>query len=138
MAIGGAGSEPERDALVFSLGGAIVRGEIADRCTRLQALLTGDAGAETPVICDVGELDRADAVVVAALARLQLTARRRGRRLWLRRASPELRALLALTGLATILPSEPRLGVQARGQAEQRKQPHGIEEEGHAGDPLTG
>lgn len=119
--------QPEHGAPVFALGGVVVRSQIPALSAHLQALLTNDDNAA--VICDVGALRRADLAAVEALARLQLTARRGGRRLWLRRASPELRALLALTGLAEVLPLEPGR------ETEQREQPIGIEEEGDAGDP---
>ncbi len=125
-----AGPEPQPPPQIIAIRGAVARAEIPALCERLGALLTSDA--EARLICDVGGLDRPDAVAVEALARLQLTARRRGHRLWLRRASPELLALLALTGLAGVLPVEPRR------QAEQRKQPRRIEKEGDAGDPLPG
>ncbi len=127
----GAGPEPEHPPQIVAIRGAVARADIPALCARLQALLRYTPG-EAPLICDVGELGRADAVVVEALARLQLTARRRGRQIWLRRASPDLLALLVLTGLDEILP------VEARGQVEQGKQPRGIEEEGDAGDSLPG
>ena len=46
---------------------------------------------------------RADAVVVDALARLQLAARRRGCRVRLRNASPALIDLVAFMGLTDVL-----------------------------------
>jgi ABC-type transporter Mla MlaB component len=127
-----AGPEPEHTPPVFTLGGTIIRAEIPGLCERLLALLTRDARQGAMLICDVGGLGRADVTAVEALARLQLTARQRGCRLWLRGASPELRALLALTGLAETLPVEPR------GQIKQREQPRGVEEEGDTADPLPG
>ena len=57
----------------------------------------------TIVFCDV-EGVKADAVMVDALARLQLAARRGRRQLRLRGASPELRALVVFMGLADVLP----------------------------------
>jgi anti-anti-sigma regulatory factor len=87
------------------------------------------------VICDVGGLASADAVAVNALARLQLTALRLGRRIQLRQASAELQALLALVGLSEILPPEPMRSGQMRRQAKQREQSGGIQEEGDAADP---
>jgi hypothetical protein len=67
-------AEPERGVPVFAFGSAIAPVEI--RCT---------------VIYGVGTLRRADAVAVEAFARLQLTARRRGRRMSLHGQSAELR-----------------------------------------------
>jgi ABC-type transporter Mla MlaB component len=60
------------------------------------------AGAEV-VFCDVRDADP-DAATVDALARLQLAARRQGCEVRLRRASDELRELLAFMGLAEVLP----------------------------------
>lgn len=54
------------------------------------------------VLCDVAEL-KPDAVTVAALARIQLTARRLGREIRLRHASDTLLELVAFMGLAEIL-----------------------------------
>ena len=47
----------------------------------------------------------ADAVTIEALARLQLTARRLGRRITLRRVSPDLDRLVSFVGLADVLPA---------------------------------
>jgi hypothetical protein len=59
-----------------------------------------------------------DLALVEALARLQLTARRRGAQVSLRNVSDELRALLELVGLADVLAVEARrqteLGEQLR------------------------
>ena len=65
-------------------------------------------GARAPtgiVVCDVrGAM--ADAATVDALARLQLAAKRVGRRLRLRNASADLLELVAFMGLADVLPEE--------------------------------
>jgi len=61
--------------------------------------------ASQPIVeCDVGGF-RPDAVTVDALARLQLAARRCGRRLRLRNASAELMELIAFMGLTEALGS---------------------------------
>ncbi len=138
MPVRDAGPEPELGALVFAIGGAIARADIPALCERLQTLLSRNERSGATVICDVGELGRADAVAVEALARLRLTARRLGRRLQLRRASPELQALLALMGLAEILPIEPLPSLQPLGQTEEREKPRGIKKEGDAADPPIG
>jgi hypothetical protein len=67
---------------------------------------------------------------IDALARFQLGARRRGQRLQLRQASAELQQLIAFTGLSEVLRVEPR------GQAEEREQRLGVEEERELGDPT--
>ena len=69
---------------------------------------TGDARAEVVLLRDGEELASwpltcagpPDLSVVDELARLQLAARRHGCSIWLRRACPELTALLALVGLS--------------------------------------
>jgi len=65
-------------------------------------------GARAPketVICDVRGAE-ADVATVDALARLQLTAKRLGCRMWLRNGSAELLQLVAFMGLADVLPEE--------------------------------
>jgi len=81
------------------------------------------------IVCDVGELDP-DAVTVDALARFQLGARQLGFDVRLRGASTELRELLAFVGLDEVL------RVEARGQAEEREEPLGVEEEAELDDPA--
>ena len=63
-----------------------------------------DAGTKAVVERVVAQ--RTDLALVDALARLQLAARRSGTAIHLRGASPELRALLELVGLAGALPLE--------------------------------
>jgi hypothetical protein len=64
-----------------------------------------------------------DVATVDALARLQLAARRAGRRLRLRRASKELVELITFCGLGEVL------GVEPRRQTEEREEPLRVEEE---------
>lgn len=73
-------------------------------CDRLRRVACD--GESQIVVCDVGAV-AAHGVAVEALARLQLTARRSGCAITLRRASPELEQLLELCGLAEVLPPEP-------------------------------
>jgi ABC-type transporter Mla MlaB component len=84
----------------FTIAPPLERGDLPGLCGRVCRLLES-AGAGT-VLCDVGGL-AADAVAVDALARLQVAARRRGCRVVLRHACPELRELVALMGLADVL-----------------------------------
>jgi hypothetical protein len=82
------------------------------------------------VVCDLSALtSQADAGILDALARLQLILRRHGLQLLVRGASPELLELLALAGLVEAL------GVESRGQAEQREHGVGVEEESQLDDP---
>jgi ABC-type transporter Mla MlaB component len=135
--IKGNGVDAEAGALVLPISGRLVRADIPVLCVRLRALLSMRDHLVGPVICDLGGLQQADLVTVAALARLQLTARRLGRRIELRQASPELCALLGLAGLAEVVPLERRETRRRRRQAEEREQPHGVEEEDHPADALT-
>ena len=91
---------------------------------------------ETVLIVDVetdeiiGHLDAraADLAVVEALARVQLSARRRGARVRLANVSESLRGLLELTGLGDAL------GVEAQRQPELGEQV-GVDEVVQSGDP---
>ena len=93
------------------------------------------AGTDTqPVVCEAGSM-RADLMTVDALARLQLAARRSGCEVELRGASDELLELLDLCGLGAVFCGE-RLGVRrCLRQAEEGKQPVGVEERHLPGDP---
>jgi anti-anti-sigma regulatory factor len=105
-------------------------------CERLVRLL--DDGRAPSVVCDLSALDRADLAAVDGLARLQLAAHRRGRRMRLRGSSWEMRRLIALLGLGDVLPLEP-ISERRRtlGQAEQRKQGGRIEEGGETDHPAV-
>jgi hypothetical protein len=107
------------------------------------------AGCVGDPVCDVGDVTEPDADTIDALARLQLLAVRVGFRFRFSGACEELRDLLALTGLADILPCEqlpcdpPRRptsggsssGVEPLGQAEQGEQAPRVEEERDPRDP---
>jgi ABC-type transporter Mla MlaB component len=87
--------------VAFAIGGPIARADLPGLCERVCTLL--ERSSANVVFCDVTGVDP-DAVTVDALARLQLAARRRGCQVRLRRASGELRALLAFMGLEDVLP----------------------------------
>jgi ABC-type transporter Mla MlaB component len=125
---------PTPDTIVLAFGGRIARADIPALCERVRALLEG-CDAEL-VVCDLGALVDPDAVTVDALARLQLTARRLGRRVRLRDPCAELQELLALMGLDDVLPLGAPSGLQPRGQAEQREQAGGVQEEADPVDPA--
>ena len=80
------------------------------------------------VDCDVGHLACADIELVNALARASLNAQRQGECLRIVNASPELQELISFAGLDAVL-----LGRRRR-QAEERKEPLGVEERGKADD----
>jgi hypothetical protein len=72
-----------------------------------------------------------DLVVVDTLARLALAERRRGHVLRLGRIPAELRELLVLTGLDSVL------GVEPGRQSEEREERVGVEEERELDDPSA-
>jgi len=92
---------PRRGEITFILSGPIASSDLAGLCRRVCAKLerTGAALA----LCDVQDVS-ADAVTVDALARLQLAAHRHACQVRLRRASDDLRELVAFMGLQDILP----------------------------------
>jgi hypothetical protein len=110
---------------VWVIAGPIAAGDAGDLCERLRVVLASSDAAV--VVCDVRGL-RADIVTVEALARMQLTARRLGRRIELCSGTPELDRLLAFVGLADVL------GLGLRRQTEERKQPRRVEERVDSGD----
>jgi ABC-type transporter Mla MlaB component len=128
-------STPEPGTSVLVLTGPITRADFPALCKRAREVLQGKDC--DPVVCDVGALADPDAVTVDALTRLQLTARRVGRRVQLRHACVELQDLLAFMGLDDVLPCGAASGVEPRGQAEEREQACGVEEKGDPGDPIA-
>ena len=114
--------------VAFAVAGPIARADLPAICRDIAALLEA-TGADV-ALCDVEALS-ADAVAVDALARIQLAARRMGRDVALRHVAEDLRDLLTFVGLAGALRIEPR------GQAEQRKQRLGVEEERELDDPSA-
>ncbi len=121
-----------RPAATMVISGRIRPGDAPGLCRRLLRLLPALAAGD--VVCDVEGVVEADAVTVDALARLQLTARRCGRRVRLRNASGPLRELLDLVGLGEVVPLCRDSGVQAGWQAEAREDRRGVEERVEADD----
>ena len=124
---------PEPSSSVLILGRPIAPADIPNLCERARALL--ERSAASSIGCDVNMLEP-DAVTVEALARLQLTVHRLGRRIRFKDASPELERLLRLCGLEEVLPCGPASGLEPRGQAEEREQARGVQEERDPGDPA--
>jgi hypothetical protein len=85
----------------------------------------------------VAGLTDADLATVDALAQLQLVAGRLGITVELRGAPRELRELLDFAGLRDVVRCLEPLPVEVRGQAEQREEPRGVEEEADPGDPIA-
>jgi ABC-type transporter Mla MlaB component len=123
---------PSKGTIVFALHGPLAPGDVRWMCERVRFLLE----SSDQVICDVGAVEDPDAGTVDALARMQLTARRLGGTLRIRRACGELRDLLTLSGLSDVLPCN-ELPLEASGKAEQREQPSGVEEEGDPDQPIS-
>ena len=91
---------------------------------------------ETPkrraIVCEIAGLTgRPDVTTIDALARLQLTLRPHGLEIVLSGASAELVELLEFVGLADVLRVEPG------GQAEEREERGGVEEERELDDPSV-
>ena len=83
---------------------------------------------DRPIVCDVGGL-APDASAIDGLARLHLLAKRQGLEIRFCSVPGDLRELLGLCGLAEVL------SLEVIGQAEQREERGGVEEERHLGDP---
>ena len=115
--------------VTWSLRPPLDRDDIPELCDQL-AMLIAFTGV-TVVSCDVGDFDQPDMVLVDALARFQLTARRLGVHLELARASMSLRLLLALVGLG----KQALLGAgHPRREPEEREDPLGVEKVVDPGD----
>jgi len=128
-----AAPEPPR-ITVLVVSGPVARPEVPGLCSRVRLLLEGsDADL---VVCDVGGLVDPDAVAVEALARLQLTARRLGRRILLLDACGELQDLIDFMGLRDVVRCSGDLSLEPGRQTEEWEPPSRIEEEGDPGDPV--
>jgi anti-anti-sigma regulatory factor len=117
---------------VLVIGAPIAFADVAGLCDRV-ARIAGETDAEL-IVCDVSGVERPDALTIHALARLQLTARRLGRRVRLLDAPPALRDLLRFAGLDDVLPAA-ELRVEPHRQPEQREQPRRVEERVEPRDP---
>jgi ABC-type transporter Mla MlaB component len=120
---------PDWATIDLVVEGPFDRSQIEEFCDRLRRALEW-SGADVAVF-DVGALGDPDGGTVDALARAQLTARRLGCRITLRHAGGRLQELLDLAGLRDVL------RVEAVGEAEQREQALGVEEEGDPAEPIT-
>jgi ABC-type transporter Mla MlaB component len=92
---------PPPRTLILEVYGPLARSDLPGLYARTCRLL-GEHEIDL-VLCSVTRI-AADAVAVEALARLQLAARRRGAKVRLHRASPELLDLVAFMGLREALP----------------------------------
>jgi hypothetical protein len=128
-------SAAEPGTVILVVGRPVRRAGIPRLCDRARAVLLG--AGEAAVVCDVASVGEPDAATVEALAGLQLTAQRLGRRMPFRHAGGRLRDLVAMMGLGDVLVLAGDLPLQAWGQAEQREQALGVEEEAEPGDPAV-
>ena len=108
--------------------GRIAADDVPRLCAHLGELLERCPTVEVPL--DASTLTAPDMASADALARMQLTARRRGHRLLLRSPGGRLALLLTATGLGAVL------GLQSEGQAEEREEPGGVQEGVDPGDPA--
>jgi kynureninase len=122
---------PEPATGLLVVAAPVGDGDVATLCERLRAVV-GASDAEV-VVCDVDAL-AANARAIETVARLQLTARRLGRRIRLQRASQELEQLLAFAGLADVVAVGSGLRGRSR-HAEQRKHPCRVEKRVDGDDP---
>jgi hypothetical protein len=91
-------------SIVFQIEGPITRADLPGLCDRVCGIFER-SGADIGY-CRVTGVEP-DAVVVDALARLQLAAQRHHCQVRLRDASGELLELVAFMGLRDVLPDEP-------------------------------
>jgi ABC-type transporter Mla MlaB component len=91
-------------SVVLMVEGPLGAPAVADLCAQVRSVVRSGVDVVT---CDVGQITDPDAGAVDAVARLQLTARRHGGSVRLRRVSRDLRRLLDLAGLRHVIPSVP-------------------------------
>ena len=118
---------PPEMTIELVIAGPMTGAAIAGLCARVRVMLEG-SGADL-VICDVSSVGDPDAGTIDALARMQLTARRMGRRVQLRHACADLQDLVAFTGLGDVLPLYGALRLEVGRQPEEGEEPRGVEEE---------
>ena len=92
------------NSIVLVLSGPVGPDDVPRLLRRVGLLLAEREG--DLILCDVAALDHPDADTLDLLCRLQLTARRLGRRVLLLDAGGELRDLLVWTGLSEAMPCE--------------------------------
>lgn len=128
------GMPAEVSTIVLVISGPIDRADIPALCERAREVLRRcDADL---VDCDLRGVAHPDVTVVEAMARLQLTAGRTGRRIRFRGPHPELLWLLRVTGMCDVLLCGPGSG-EVGWQAEQREQRRGVEKEADPHDAAT-
>jgi anti-anti-sigma regulatory factor len=122
-----------RTVVVVVRGGMGAAG-VRRLCDHVRVLLVR-ADAQV-VTCDLGSLETPDLGIVDTLARLQLTARRAGGRIRVRRATAEVQRLLALVGLAELVPACAGLGAAGVGGQPEAGEHRRVEEVVDVADPA--
>jgi ABC-type transporter Mla MlaB component len=98
------------------------------RLSQRAGRLLEESGAEL-VTLDLRTIADPDAVTIDALARLQLTVRRSGRRVRFRHACREIHQLVDLMGLTGVLRLDTGSRIEPSREAEEREQAPGVQEE---------
>jgi ABC-type transporter Mla MlaB component len=127
-------SRRQPTTIELGLAGPIERADIPALCERARMLM--ESSRTRSFVCDVGAVVAPDAVTIDALARLQLTALRAGRRIGLSHVSSELQELLLYCGLSGVVPLSAGSDVEARRQAEKREVCSRVQEERDPADPA--
>jgi ABC-type transporter Mla MlaB component len=113
-----------------ALGGPVAGADLPALCERVRVLVARDP---PPLVeFDLAALPRADLDTVEVLVRLQLTAKRAGCRIRVCHPPEGLGELLMLLGLDSCV----AIRVEVVGQAEEREEPGGVQEEGDAADAV--
>jgi hypothetical protein len=110
---------------VMPIGHAFAPADVPALCNGIR-IATGDTAAS--IVCDASALVDPRLETVDGLARLTLALRRRGYDVRLGQAPVDLIDLIALVGLADVVPCAGSV-VEARGEAEHREELGGVEEE---------
>jgi anti-anti-sigma regulatory factor len=92
----------EPNALVLVLGGRVRPEDVQEVVATAAQMMRDDDSAR--VVLDLALLQSRGLSAVDAVVQIQLAARRRGRRVWVRNAAPEMQRLLAFVGLGDLLP----------------------------------
>ncbi len=132
---------PHRAPRIDIPGGPLPPPAIRDLCARADTELDHAPGT---LVCDARRVDQPDLATVEAVARLALTARRRGRDVRIEGSPRGLVDLLDLCGLAGLIAREQardrtggRTSVEAVRQSKQREEPLRVQEERDPGDPVA-
>jgi hypothetical protein len=126
-------SRQEAWSSVF-VGRDFARGDVPALCQGLPVPVAGTFAA--PVVCDVSAIVEPDIGTIDGLARLALALRRLGLDVRLDQASAELTGLVALAGLADVVPCGAGLPVEVRRESEEREELRRVQEEDDSADPA--